>query len=124
MRSITLPRAVSITIGTRLRSRIFRHTAKPSIPGSITSSTTMSGGSASRARSPSSGRAAGCTLKPNWPRYSPSSAPSASSSSISSTRVRGAIAAYDPSGRAAQRVDRRQARRLAGRQRAEAEADR
>ena len=33
MRSVTSPRAVSMTMGTRLVSRTFRQTAKPSMPG-------------------------------------------------------------------------------------------
>src|SRR5262245_6132064 len=125
MRSMTPPRAVSMTMGMRLVSRTRRHTAKPSIPGSIRSRTTMSGGSAASAFRPSSGCATAFTTKPNWPRYSVRSAPRASSSSIRSTRVRGlalAIAPYDPSGARAQGLDGRQPRGLARGKGAEAEA--
>src|SRR5262245_36416956 len=138
MRSMTLPRAVSMTIGMRLDSRTLRQTAKPSIPGSITSRTTMSGGSALSARSPSSGWATARTAKPNWPRYSVSSAFSASSSSMTSTRapveewaamvvrsvVRSCIihhSAVIPQSFRSQGLDRRQQRGPAGREGAEAE---
>ena len=94
MRSSTPPRAVSITIGTRLVSRTLRHTAKPSVSGIITSSTTMSGASLAIARNPSSGWCAAATANPNGSRYSVSRPQSASSSSISSTRVRAGVAMW------------------------------
>ena len=56
MRSDSSPRAVRRITGSSERPRIHRHSASPSVPGNITSSTTRSGlsdVSSSRARSPS-----------------------------------------------------------------------
>ncbi len=60
MRSTSSARADRNKIGVWCRLRILRHTDKPSSPGSITSSTTKSGGSrstAARAKSPVGSRA-------------------------------------------------------------------
>src|SRR5438093_1171867 len=54
MRSSSAPRAVRKMIGTGVEARIRSNTSRPSIPGSITSSTTRSGGEA-RARSSAAG---------------------------------------------------------------------
>ena len=43
MRSVSVPRAVSIRIGTSLRRRSARQTSRPSPSGSVRSSRTMSG---------------------------------------------------------------------------------
>ena len=43
MRSVSSPRAVSMMIGMSERARTSRHSVSPSVPGSITSSTRMSG---------------------------------------------------------------------------------
>src|SRR5690349_6331508 len=125
MRSMTSPRAVSMTIGTRLDSRTLRQTLKPSMSGSITSRMTRSGGSRFSARRPFSGSATAWTTKPNWPRYSVSSAVSRSSSSMISTRVPAderVVMSGEASFRA-QRANRRQPRGGARRPGAEAEAD-
>ena len=52
MRSASSPRAVSMITGSSERARIQRQSSSPSTPGSMTSSTTRSGGSSRAADSP------------------------------------------------------------------------
>ena len=65
MRSLSWPRAVSMTIGTGARARSRRQTSRPSMPGSIRSSTTRSGGSASARSSATRPSATVSTVKPS-----------------------------------------------------------
>src|SRR4051794_7468709 len=65
MRSVSVPRAVSITIGTDERRRSARQTSRPSPSGSVRSSSTMSGSISSASSSARFAVAATCGSKPS-----------------------------------------------------------
>src|SRR5262245_60874088 len=73
-------------MGTLLFARMRRHTSRPSMPGIITSSSTMSNGSASSAESPRCPSGAPVTANPFCSRYVVKSSWSRLSSSMSRTR--------------------------------------
>lgn len=74
-------------MGTDDMRRIVRHTSKPSMPGSITSRTTMSGPSARSSLNPSSALFAVETSNPLLNRYTDRRPQSLRSSSITRTRA-------------------------------------
>ena len=87
-RSITSPRAVSITMGSALSLRMVRQSSKPSISGSITSRMAASkpGPFPRNSASPALGRVACYSSNPARAKYAASGRPSSSSSSIRSRR--------------------------------------
>ncbi len=85
MRSISSARAVSMMTGSPGPARRSRHSESPLSPGSMTSSTTMSGRACSSARRISRPSVASETRKPLRCRYSPSSLRISASSSTTST---------------------------------------
>src|SRR5258706_12976423 len=95
MRSVSSPRAVSISTGVSARARIRRQTSKPSRSGSMTSRRTAWNEPLSRRASPRSARGAMVTSKPLAARYSGTMAARCASSSI--IRIRSDI---DPDGSA------------------------
>src|SRR3569833_124906 len=86
MRSIASPRAVSISTGVSEPVRICRHTSKPSMSGSIRSSTTASYELAASCRKAAAPSVASEMRNPARPRYSLSISARRGSSSTSSTR--------------------------------------
>src|SRR5499427_7914974 len=82
MRSAASPRAVSISTGVSDLARSSRHTSRPSMSGSIRSSTSASKGSREKRSSPARPPAATDTRKPDSPRYSDTISASRASSSI------------------------------------------
>ena len=80
-------RAVSITIGTRDAARMRRHSSSPSRPGRLRSSSTASGGDASKRRHASSPSETRSAAIPSRARYSPSTRARSGSSSTTSTRI-------------------------------------
>src|SRR5438552_5421499 len=86
MRSVSSPRAVSMSTGTSEPARMRRQTSKPSRSGSMTSRSTAWKPPRARSDRPRSARGATVTWRPLFPRYSDTIAASRSSSSIISTR--------------------------------------
>ena len=83
--SISLPLAVTMMIGTDERRRSSRHTSMPDTLGSITSSSTRSGFTASKMSSASAPSRATWTRNPS--RLSPTVRASTKESSSSTTRI-------------------------------------
>ena len=83
--SISLPLAVTMMIGTEERRRSSRHTSMPDTLGSITSSSTRSGPTASNTSSASAPSRATLTRKPS--RFNPTVRASTKESSSSTTRM-------------------------------------